>query len=260
MASIQIQDARKLLPLIITANSRGETFTYTEAALKLGRPRDHAREMASACNLLDAAACMAGVPLLALVVVLAESGKINPEAFRKGFDEGQRQAIIDRSMKFKFADADFGAISKALDDLGDRGGVKAWKYIEGQLYPGNLLYLRLIGDYTAPNSNAIEDIGSDDPSRVRTEGWTYARNPKVRDAVLLRSNGRCEFCGQLGFAKPDGTRYVECHHVIALASDGEDRTTNVIALCPNDHREAHLGERHQEIEQEMILKLKTLSR
>ena len=59
--------------------------------------------------------------------------------------------------------------------------------------------------------------------------------------------------------KPDGTRYLESHHVIALANDGEDRLTNVIALCPNDHREAHFGERRDYIESRMILKLATLN-
>jgi hypothetical protein len=52
---------------------------------------------------------------------------------------------------------------------------------------------------------------------------------------------------------------LESHHVIALANDGEDGLTNVIALCPNDHREAHFGERRNEIEAQMIEKLKTLN-
>ena len=89
--------------------------------------------------------------------------------------------------------------------------------------------------------------------------WSYARDPKVRDAVLRRAKGQCEYCGQLGFKKPGGTRYLESHHVIALARDGEDRETNVIALCPNDHREAHFGNRGEEIESEMILKLRAMN-
>jgi hypothetical protein len=47
--------------------------------------------------------------------------------------------------------------------------------------------------------------------------------------------------------------------VIALANDGEDRVTNVIALCPNDHREAHFGERRDEIEAQMVLMLNMLN-
>jgi hypothetical protein len=136
--------------------------------------------------------------------------------------------------------------------------VRAWQFIEG-LYPGNLLYLRLVGDYSDNNSNAIDDLGADAPDRIMSEVWTYSRDSRVREAVLRRADGRCEFCGQLGFMKPDATRYLESHHVIALANDGEDRLTNVIALCPNDHREAHFGERRDDNEAQMILKLETLN-
>jgi hypothetical protein len=145
-----------------------------------------------------------------------------------------------------------------LDDLGDRGAIKAWQFVES-LYRGNLLYLRLIGDYTKTKMNAIDDLGADTPNRIKSEVWTYARDPKVRAAVFNRAKGHFEFCNGLGFMKPDGMRYLESHHVIALASDGEDRVTNVIALCPYDHREAHFGERQGEIEAQMILKLKALN-
>jgi hypothetical protein len=46
--------------------------------------------------------------------------------------------------------------------------------------------------------------------------------------------------------------------VIFLANDGADNLTNVIALCPNDHREAHFGKRSAKIESEMIPKLKAI--
>jgi predicted HNH restriction endonuclease len=213
--------------------------------------------MASTCNLLDAAACLAGVPLLAYVAVLAQSGDINPAAFKE-FDESQRQAIIERSRRYQFGPDDYDAISRALIELGDRGAVRAWQFIVS-LYPGNLLYLRLIGNYVVTNSDAIDDLGADTPERNKSEVWSYSRDSRVRDAVLRRAKGQCEFCNKPGFIKPDGTRYLESHHVIALASEGEDRTTNVIAICPNDHREAHFGDRREEIEGEMILKLKAMN-
>jgi hypothetical protein len=256
MADIQLQDARKLLKIIALASAAHEPLTYSGVAVKMGRPPDHSRAMASTCNLLDAAACLAGVPLLALVAVLAQSGDVNPEAFVREFNEVQRSAIVQRSQLHKFVPADYTAISKGLDDLGDKGAVRAWQFIE-RLYPGNLLYLRLLGDYADESLNAIDDLGADAPNRVLSEVWTYSRDPLVRDAVLRRANGRCEFCAELGFLKPDGLHYLESHHVIALASDGEDRLTNVIALCPNDHREAHYGRRKGEIEARMIAKLET---
>ena len=97
------------------------------------------------------------------------------------------------------------------------------------------------------------------PDRSRSEVWTYARDPKVRDEVLRRAKGMCEFCGALGFIKPDGSRYLESHHIIALARDGADRMTNVIALCPNDHREAHFGTTSEQIETEMISRLRIIN-
>ena len=258
MADIQRQDARKLLKIIDSARAANEPLTYSGVAIKMGRPSDHSRAMASTCNLLDAAACLAGVPLLALVAVLAQSGDVNPEAFTREFDESQRSAIVRRSQLHKFVPADYIAISKGLDDLGDRGAVRAWQFIE-RLYPGNLLYLRLLGDYEREGANAIDDLGADSPDRRFSEVWTYSRDPRVRNAVLKRAQGRCEYCGELGFLKPNGSRYLESHHVIALADDGEDRLTNVIALCPNHHREAHFGERNKEIEAQMIVKLKAFN-
>jgi predicted restriction endonuclease len=70
--------------------------------------------------------------------------------------------------------------------------------------------------------------------------------------VKRRAAGKCELCGKLGFKCSDGTRYLECHHIIALAYEGADRMTNVIALCPTDHREAHFGACWAELEKEMM--------
>jgi 5-methylcytosine-specific restriction protein A len=108
------------------------------------------------------------------------------------------------------------------------------------------------------NSNAINDIGTDSPDRAKSVKWVYARDPKIRATVMRRANGKCELCGELGFKQPDGKHYLECHHIIALANEGSDRLTNVIALCPNHHREAHFGKRSEELEKEMILRLFTI--
>ncbi len=108
------------------------------------------------------------------------------------------------------------------------------------------------------NSNAIDDLGTDTPDHALSEEWTYARDKKVRDAVLRRAKGRCEHCDKPGFMTRSGKPYLETHHVIFLANDGADKLTNVIALCPNDHREAHFGKRSAEIETEMISKLKAI--
>jgi predicted HNH restriction endonuclease len=104
----------------------------------------------------------------------------------------------------------------------------------------------------ADDFDAINDIETDTPDRVTRYNTVYARNPAIRAAVMKRAKGKCEFCGAFGFTSVDGTPYLECHHIVALANDGADRMTNVIALCANHHREAHFGEQREEIEKQMI--------
>ena len=78
--------------------------------------------------------------------------------------------------------------------------------------------------------------------RVReVSGRAFSRSAEVRQRVLERASGKCEYCGTPGFQTPHGV-YLETHHIQPLAQGGSDRTENVIALCANHHREAHYGE------------------
>ena len=109
------------------------------------------------------------------------------------------------------------------------------------------------------NSNdhdAIDDLNTDgDSDRAKTLVDRYARDLNVRKKVMLRARGHCEYCGRLGFRDANDQAYLECHHIIALAKQGADRMSNVIALCPEHHREAHFGHRAEALEREMILKV-----
>jgi 5-methylcytosine-specific restriction enzyme A len=67
------------------------------------------------------------------------------------------------------------------------------------------------------------------------------RSDHVREQALQRARGRCEYCGSPGFRTRTGTLYLETHHIEPLAEGGADHETNVIALCPGHHREAHFG-------------------
>jgi 5-methylcytosine-specific restriction enzyme A len=63
-----------------------------------------------------------------------------------------------------------------------------------------------------------------------------------------RAQGVCEFCNHVGpFLDADNLPYLEVHHIFRLADDGPDIPGNVAALCPNCHKEAHFGLRHNEI-------------
>lgn len=99
------------------------------------------------------------------------------------------------------------------------------------------------------------DLGSDDPEYKQRMAGSYVRDDKVRKKVLRRAKGRCEYCGQFGFLKRDGTSYLETHHVISLSEQGQDKPHNVIALCANDHRQAHFGENWLTLQAEFLKKL-----
>lgn len=112
------------------------------------------------------------------------------------------------------------------------------------------------GDAGSVNS-AIDDIptapiGSTLPSKIQSVGSRYQRDEKVRRFVIEQAKGACEYCRELGFLLPDGSHYLEAHHIIALAKQGPDTVDNVIALCPSDHREAHYGAKSVAMESEMI--------
>jgi 5-methylcytosine-specific restriction protein A len=64
----------------------------------------------------------------------------------------------------------------------------------------------------------------------------------VAKYVAARANGVCEACGfEAPFHRPDGSPYLEIHHIHRLADDGPDDIMHVSAICPNCHREAHFG-------------------
>lgn len=93
--------------------------------------------------------------------------------------------------------------------------------------------------------SAIHDIdsnlGNQDPEYRKRMAGHYVRDQAVRNAVLKRAGGNCEYCGEQGFLTSAGTKFLESHHIISLSEQGPDTVANVIALCPNDHRRAHFG-------------------
>jgi len=76
----------------------------------------------------------------------------------------------------------------------------------------------------------------------------YSRNPDVVAEALYRSNGICEKCGNGApfIRRRNKTPYLEVHHLRPLSeqsytNENLDVLSNVIALCPNCHREIHFG-------------------
>ncbi len=79
------------------------------------------------------------------------------------------------------------------------------------------------------------------PQYINVNTKSFLRNQVVVVERLARSRGYCEKCGAPFIRKSDGTPYLEVHHIIPLSEGGMDHIDNTIALCPNCHREMHLG-------------------
>ncbi len=94
-------------------------------------------------------------------------------------------------------------------------------------------------------ANNLPDIlGYRATSSVRNQ-----RNPYVVAYTLRRANDVCELCEQPApFNRPNGEPFLEVHHVKHLEDDGDDKTENAVALCPNCHRMMHSLNRKSDID------------
>jgi 5-methylcytosine-specific restriction protein A len=106
-------------------------------------------------------------------------------------------------------------------------------------------------------SDGLNDLGDaptgeESPDRALVTGLVVIRDSKVRNYILKRAGGSCEYCGNLGFKMKNGRHYIEAHHVIVLSKQGKDTVENVIALCPNHHREAHFGAEAEALEKDFM--------
>lgn len=83
-------------------------------------------------------------------------------------------------------------------------------------------------------------VGTVLPATSTVTSIRFERDPAVKAWVLTESKGFCEGCGEPSpFVGRDGLPFLEVHHVVPLADQGSDTTTNSVALCPNCHRRCH---------------------
>jgi 5-methylcytosine-specific restriction enzyme A len=128
------------------------------------------------------------------------------------------------------------------------------------------------GTYTLVRGNYGQvvdqfDVQEGDVSAKKAERRTavvqsFVRDPEVRRRVMERSEGECEWCNRPGFLMMTGQIYLETHHIRPLAEGGKDHEDNVVALCPNHHREAHHGRNQEKMRRQLLgvpVKRKTLS-
>ena len=89
---------------------------------------------------------------------------------------------------------------------------------------------------------ALAAAGASPQSPSQGKRNVYQRSRDVRVYVLARAAGKCEGCAASApFLRPDGTPYLEPHHLRRLSDGGPDHPAHVIALCPNCHRRVHAG-------------------
>lgn len=88
-----------------------------------------------------------------------------------------------------------------------------------------------------------------------SSGETYTRSDIVRDFALRTAEGICQGCEEEGpFVDTNGERFLEVHHLYRVSDGGVDEPENVIALCPNCHREVHYGRNGDELNDNLIEK------
>ncbi|MET0272051.1 MAG: HNH endonuclease signature motif containing protein [Phenylobacterium sp.] len=95
---------------------------------------------------------------------------------------------------------------------------------------------------------AILDRCATSAPEVRERASRYIERGPVGDIVKQLSERRCQICMACGldgrgFKTRRGVDYVEAHHVVLVSTGGVGvlRPENVVAVCPNHHRELHYG-------------------
>lgn len=91
-------------------------------------------------------------------------------------------------------------------------------------------------------NNVIIPSGIAKSDIISSSVTTYQRDPSVKAWVFKNSNWICECCKKNSpFISNDGNPFLEVHHMKRLSDGGSDTVNNVVALCPNCHREIHYG-------------------
>ena len=134
----------------------------------------------------------------------------------------------------------------------------AWKVKSYDPSTGDALLVRcvtsqehkFIDQFDPPPEGSMAERGSEQLSTP------FKRRADVRQYVLVRANGKCEYCGSPGFTTTTGQVYLETHHLVPLSREGPDTVSNVVALCPNHHREAHYRADRNKILELLLEKLR----
>jgi hypothetical protein len=139
--------------------------------------------------------------------------------------------------------------------------IGSWMQTDDHIIIGNIgtrLYAAKLTAATNAGANAAAEIAkkidpdtilarakkaTGKPGKAIRERVEFIRDANVVAGAIVRSKGACEMpgCGTTLFLRDDGLPFLEVHHIIPLAEDGDDTLANAAALCPMCHRELHFG-------------------
>jgi predicted HNH restriction endonuclease len=126
-----------------------------------------------------------------------------------------------------------------------------------------------VGDKTAKEiiKERLAEADADEdkmPKQIKVTTLQYHRNKKISAELKELYDYTCQICGEI-ILKPDGSRFIETHHIEPLGEGGIDKPSNMLVVCPNCHKKLDLKtwtinkdtiELYDEIEKE-IYKLET---
>lgn len=88
---------------------------------------------------------------------------------------------------------------------------------------------------------------------VSNSNTSYTRSDLIRDFALRVADGECQACHDSApFKNKSGKPFLEVHHLFRISDGGVDAPENVVAVCPNCHREIHYGQSGEEINTRLI--------
>lgn len=139
--------------------------------------------------------------------------------------------------------------------------ISSWMQVGDQIIVGNIgsrLYAAKLSAAASAGASAATDIANKvdqntilnrakeatgKPRKTLKRRLEFIRNPNVVAGAIVRSKGKCEMpgCVTTLFLRDDGDPFLEVHHIVPLAEDGDDTLANAAALCPMCHRELHFG-------------------
>lgn len=86
------------------------------------------------------------------------------------------------------------------------------------------------------------------PKQRNINSTSWERNPKLAKSILVKNGYKCQFNEEHRsfISQVTNKNYVEAHHLIPMEFQGEfqnnlDIPENIVTLCPNCHKQVHLG-------------------